>query len=184
MISREEAMELIKSNVTKQNLIKHMLAVEAIMKGMAEFLGEDKEKWALVGLLHDVDFDKTFDDPKKHSLIAVDILEGKVDEGIIRAVKSHNFENTGVLPETSMEFSLIAADAISGLVIACALVVPTKKLADVKAESVVRRYKEKDFARNCNRDRIYVCEKVGIDRVKFAEIALKSLQTISEELGL
>jgi predicted hydrolase (HD superfamily) len=151
---------------------------------MAEFLGEDKEKWALVGLLHDVDFDKTFDDPKKHSLIAVEILEGKVDEEIIHAVKSHNFENTGVMPESRMDFSLIAADAISGLIIACALVIPSKKLADVKADSIARRYKEKDFARNCSRDRIYVCEKVGIDRVKFAEIALKALQSISEDLGL
>jgi putative nucleotidyltransferase with HDIG domain len=183
-MNREEALELIRANVKKENLIKHMLAVEAIMKSMAEFLGEDKEKWALVGLLHDIDFDQTYDDPKQHALVSAKILDGKVDGEIIRAIESHNYENTGVMPESKMEYSLIAADAISGLIIACALVVPSKKLSDVKAESVVRRYKEKDFARNCARDRIYICEKVGIDRIKFAEIALKALQGISESLGL
>jgi putative nucleotidyltransferase with HDIG domain len=183
-VSREEALELIKANIKKENLIKHMLAVEAIMKAIAEVLNEDKEKWGLLGLLHDIDFDKTFDNPKKHAMIAVEILSGKVDEEMLRAIKSHNFENTDVTPESKMEFALIAADAISGLVIACALVVPSKKLSDVKAESVARRFKEKDFARNCNRERIYMCEKIGIDRKKFAEIALQALQSISNDLGL
>lgn len=183
-MNREEALELIRANVKKENLIKHMLAVEAIMKATADFLGEDKEKWALVGLLHDIDFDKTYDDPKQHALVSAKILDGKVDGEIIRAIESHNYENTGVVPESKMEYSLIAADAISGLVIACALVVPSKKLSDVKAKSVVKRYKEKDFARNCVRERIYMCEKIGVNRVKFAEIALKSLQGISEDLGL
>jgi len=183
-MNRDEALALIKENVKKENLIKHMLAVEAIMRGTAEFFNEDKEKWALVGLLHDIDFDKTCDNPKNHAVISAEILEGKVDEEIIRAIKSHNFEHTGVMPESKMEYSLIAADAISGLTIACALVMPSKKLRDVGVESVVKRYKEKDFARNCNRERIYMCEKIGIDRIKFAEIALKSLQSISDSLGL
>jgi len=183
-MSREEALQLVKANVKKENLIKHMLAVEAIMKAGAEFLGEDGEKWALVGLLHDIDFDKTYDSPQQHALVAAEILNDKADEEIIHAIKSHNFENTGVMPENKMEYCLIAADAISGLIIACALVVPSKKLSDVKAESVTRRYKEKDFARNCSRERIYMCEKIGIDRNKFAEIALRALQNISNDLGL
>jgi putative nucleotidyltransferase with HDIG domain len=183
-MSREEALQLVRANVKKENLIKHMIAVEAIMKAVAEHLSEDKDKWELLGLLHDIDFDKTGDDPKQHALVAAEILNGKVDEEIIHAIKSHNFENTGVMPESKMEYALIAADAISGLVVACALVVPSKKLSDVKAESVTRRYKEKDFARNCSRERIYMCEKIGIDRAKFAEIALRALQSISNDLGL
>ena len=182
-MDREQALELIRSNIKKENLIKHMLAVEAIMKHTAEFLAEDKERWALLGLLHDIDYEK-MSGPKEHGMLAEEILADKVDEEILHAIKSHNSENTGVTPESKMEFALIAADAISGLVIACGLVVPSKKLSDVKAESVVRRYKEKDFARNCNRERIYLCEKIGIGREKFAEITLAALQNISNDLGL
>ncbi len=183
-MNREEALKLVKENVSKENLIKHMLAVEAIMKGLAEFLGEDKEKWGLAGLLHDVDFEKTENAPEKHGLLAEDILKEKVDEEIIKAIKSHNFENTKVQPENKMEYALIAADAISGLVIACALVMPSKKLVDVKVKSIKKKFKQKDFARNCKRENILYCEKINIPKEKFFEIALNSLQKISDELGL
>jgi putative nucleotidyltransferase with HDIG domain len=183
-MDREQALELIKSNIKKENLIKHMLAVEAIMKYTADFLGEDKDKWTLLGLLHDIDYEKTDNDRNKHALLQEEILKGKVSDEVIRAIKSHGYWYTGVMPESKMEYALIAADAISGLVIACALVLPSKKLVDVKAESVVKRYKEKDFARNCNRERIYMCGKIGIGREKFAEIALAALQNISNDLEL
>lgn len=183
-MNREQAIGLIKENVTKTNLFKHMLAVEAIMKGIAEYLGEDKEKWGLIGLLHDIDFEKIENDPKKHGILAEEILKDKVDEEIIRAIKSHNFENTNVQPESKMEKALIAADAISGLIIAAALIIPSKKLADVKPESIGKRFKEKDFARNCNRNLILYCEQIEIPREKFFEISLKALQSISDELGL
>jgi putative nucleotidyltransferase with HDIG domain len=183
-MNREEALELVNENISKENLIKHMLAVEAIMKGVAEYLEEDKEKWDLVGLLHDIDFGKTENDPKNHALVAEEILKDKVDEEMIRAIKSHNFENTNVQPESKMEKTLIAADAISGLVIASALIMPSKKLADVKVESIANKFKKKDFARNCSRERILFCEQIGIPREKFFEIALKALQNISDELGL
>jgi len=183
-MNREEALQLVKEKVSKENLIKHMLAVEAIMKETAEFLGDDKEKWDLVGLLHDVDFDETENDMQRHALVAEQILKDKVDEEIIRAIKSHNFENTKVNPETKMELALVAADAVSGLVIASALVVPSKKLADVKAESIAKKFKQKDFARNCKRENILYCEKIGIPKEKFFEISLAALQKISDELGL
>jgi putative nucleotidyltransferase with HDIG domain len=188
MLSREEALQLVKENVKKENLIKHMLAVEAIMKKCAEFLGEDQNEWDLVGLLHDIDFDKIdYEDPesvKKHGLISEDILKGKVSDEIIHCIKSHNFENLGVMPESKMDYCMIAADAISGLVIACALVMPTKKLADVKLESVKKRFKQKDFARNCSRENMLYCEKAGIPMDKFYEISLASLQGIASDLGL
>jgi putative nucleotidyltransferase with HDIG domain len=183
-MNREEALNLVKENVTKDNLLKHMLAVEAIMKGVAEYLGEDKDKWDLVGLLHDIDFGKTENDMEHHALMAGEILKGKVDEEIIRAIKSHNFENTKVNPETKMELSLVAADAISGLIIAAALINPSKKLAEVKVKSIKKKFKQKDFARNCRREFILYCEKAGIPKEKFFEIALTALQNISDELGL
>jgi len=183
-MNREEALILVRENVKKENLIKHMLAVEAIMKGMAKFLVEDEERWALIGLIHDIDFGKTENDPEKHALIAEDILKGKVDEEAIRTIKSHNFEHTKVLPEKNVDNALIAADAISGLIIAAALIMPSKKLADVRVESISNKFKQKDFARNCNREHILYCEKIDIPKEKFFEISLTALQKISNELGL
>ncbi|MDD5416527.1 MAG: HD domain-containing protein [Candidatus Aenigmarchaeota archaeon] len=182
-MERNEALVLVKQHITKDNLIKHVLAVEVIMRGLADYLGEDSKKWALAGLLHDIDFEEIGDDYKIHGLKAVEYLDG-VDEEIIHAIKSHNFENTNVMPEGKMDYALIAADAVSGLVIACALMMPSKKLADVKVESIESKYKKKDFARNCSRENMLYCEKIGIDKSKFFEISLKALQSISKELGL
>lgn len=182
-MTREEAMKLLKENVSKGNLLKHMYAVEAIMKGTAGFLNEDKERWGLLGLIHDIDFEKT-PEPEKHCTVAPEILKGRVDEEIVRAVKAHNFENLNVQPETNMEKALIAADSVSGLVIAAALIIPSKKLADVKVESISNKFKKKDFARNCSRERILFCEQIGIPREKFFEISLKALQNVSDDLGL
>ncbi|NIM46729.1 MAG: HDIG domain-containing protein [Candidatus Aenigmarchaeota archaeon] len=183
-MNREEALKLVRENINKENLIKHMLAVEAIMKGATEYLGEKQEKWELTGLLHDIDFGKTENDPEHHALITEEILKDKVDEEIIRAIKSHNFEHTNVNPETKMENILIAADAVSGLIIAAALIIPSKKLADVKVKSIKKKFKQKDFARNCNRERMLFCERAGIPKEKFFEICLTALQNISDELGL
>ena len=158
-MNREEALNLLKENIRQENLIKHCLAVEAIMKGIAEYLQEDAEKWGLIGLLHDIDFEE-MKNPKEHGLIAEDILKDKVDDEIIRAIKSHNSENTGIMPETKMELCLIASDAISGLLIACALVMPSKELSDVKLDTVKDKFKSKDFARNCNREHILYCENL------------------------
>jgi len=181
---REDALKLVKENVRKENLLKHMYAVEAIMKEVAEYLNEDQEKWSLIGLIHDIDFEKTENLPEKHTLLAEEILKGKVSDEIIKIIKTHNFENTKVMPNEKIEKALIASDAVSGLVIACALVMPTKKLADVKVESIIKKFKQKDFARNCDRERILFCEKIGIPKEKFFEISLRALQKISNELGL
>jgi len=184
MLTREEAVVLVKENVKKDNLFKHILAVEAIMRGLAKHLGEDEELWGLFGLLHDIDFEKTFDDPKNHTIFAEEILKGKVPDELIKSIKTHNFENTELMPETKMENALIAADAISGLVVACAFVMPSKKLSDVKVKTIKKKFKQKDFARNCSRERILFCEKVDLEKEFFFEIALKSLQNISSELEL
>ena len=184
MLSRDEAISLVKKNVTKRNVVFHMLAVEAIMRSVAKHFGEDEDKWGLVGMLHDVDYEKTEATPEKHSLLAEEILKGIVPEEFIRAIKTHNFKYTGVMPETRMENALIASDAISGLLVACALVMPSKKLADVKVETVAKKFKDKDFARGAERERIIVCEEIGIPREKFFEIALNGLQSVAAEIGL
>lgn len=183
-MDREEAINLVKENVKKENLFKHILAVEAIMRGIAKHLNEDVELWGLIGLLHDIDYGITENDPKNHGIVAENLLKGKVDSNIIHAIKSHNFENTGVIPENKIEKALIATDAISGLIVATALIMPSKKLKDVKVKSIKNKFKQADFARRCSRERILVCEHVGIPREKFFEIALESMQGISDKLGL
>ena len=154
------------------------------MKGLANHLGEDEEAWSICGLLHDIDYEQTKDDHKNHGLIAEEILKDKVSDEVMHAIKSHNFENTGVDPESNMDFALIAADAISGLIIASALIRPDKKLEEVELKSIKKKFKQKDFARNCNRENIMLCEKFGVDKDKFFELALDSMKTISEDLGL
>jgi len=183
-MQREEALKILEENLSNDKLIKHCIAVGAIMKYLARFLGEDENRWEIIGLLHDVDYEKTKDNPKLHGLVAEEILRGKVDGDMMRTIKSHNFENNGILPEKKEDYALIASDSVSGLIIASALVMPHKKLEEVRVETVKKKFKQKDFARNCDRGRIQFCEKIGIPLEKFLEIALNALKEVHEELGL
>jgi putative nucleotidyltransferase with HDIG domain len=184
LLTRSEALDLVNKNVTKGNVIYHMLAVEAIMRSVARHFGEDKENWGLVGLLHDIDYEKTEATPEKHSLLAEEMLKGLLPDELVRAIKTHNSKYTGIMPEKRMEKALVASDAISGLLVACALVMPSKKLADVKVESVAKKFKDKDFARGAERDRIVVCEEIGIPKEKFFEITLNGLKESASQIGL
>lgn len=184
MLAREQAFALVRQNISKKNVIYHVVAVEAIMKALARNFGEDEEKWGLTGLLHDVDYEKTESTPERHSLLAETILKGQVEPEIIKAIKTHNFEHTGVKPEIKMEMALVAADAVSGLLIACALVMPSKKLADVRVESVNKKFRDKDFARGADRDRMLYCERLGLSKERFFEISLNGLKEYASEIGL
>jgi putative nucleotidyltransferase with HDIG domain len=184
MLSRDEALELVKKHVSKRNVVYHMLAVEAIMRSTAKYFEEDEEIWGLVGLLHDVDYEKTEATPEKHGLVAEEILKGSIPDELIKAIKTHNSKHTGIMPENRMEKALIACDAISGLLVACALVMPSKKLADVKAESVAKKLRDKDFARGAERERILVCEEAGIPRDRFLDLALSGLKSAASQIGL
>jgi predicted hydrolase (HD superfamily) len=154
------------------------------MRSTAKHLGENDEVWGLVGLLHDVDYEKTETMPEKHSLLAEEILKGTVPEELVRAIKTHNSKYTNIMAETRMEKALSACDAVSGLLVACALVMPSRKLADVKVESVARKFKDKDFARGADRERIIICEEIGIPKEKFFEIALEGLKNAASQIGL
>ncbi|MCS7096639.1 MAG: HDIG domain-containing protein [Candidatus Bathyarchaeota archaeon] len=184
MLTREEALDLVRRNVSKRNILYHMFAVEAIMRSVASYFGENVDLWGLVGLLHDIDYEKTEVTPEKHSLLASEMLGDAVPAEVVQAIKAHNFKYTGVKPESRLEKSLIACDAISGLLVACALVMPSRKLKDVKAETVAKKFKDKDFARGADRERILLCEEIGISREKFFELALEGLKKIAHEIGL
>ena len=183
-MDRGEALRLVEENVSNRKIVLHMIAVSAIMRALARYFGEDEEEWELVGLLHDIDYERTKANPARHGLEAENILKGRVSEEVLRAIKAHNFENTGVKPETRLENALIAADAVSGLIIASALVMPHKKLEEVRVETLEKKFRQKDFARSVSRERIMFCEKLGLSRERFFELALEALKEISGELGL
>ena len=184
MLTRTQALDLVGTKIHKKNVVFHTIAVEAIMRELAKHLGENEQRWSLVGLLHDIDYEQTETTPERHGLVAEKMLENLVDADIIRAIKSHNFENTGIAPESKLEKGLIAADAVSGLIIACALVMPSKKLGDVRVESISRKFKDKDFARGANRERILFCEQIDMPKERFLEVALKGLKNSASEIGL
>ncbi len=184
MISREEAIELIKKYIKTVNLVKHSIAVEAILENLAKKLDKDTELWAMTGLLHDLDYEFTKNNPEKHANITVEILDGLIPKKGIDAIKAHNYQYTMHVPETSLDKALIAADAVSGLIIAAALVMPNKKLSEVRIKTLQQKFKDKSFASGCNRKRIELCADFGLELDEFLEISLNSLNDISEQLDL
>jgi len=185
MMNRDQALELLSSYVKNENMIKHCLASEAVLAALAERFGEDREKWALAGLLHDLDVEITSGDLQTHGLETVEILKSKgVDAEILQAIRMHNEDAHGEKRSTRFEHALAAGETITGLIVATALVYPDKKLAGVKAKSIVKRMKEKAFARSVNRDVIRECELIGIPLKEFAELSLNAMRSISDDLGL
>jgi uncharacterized protein len=182
-ISREEALLLVRQHVSKDNTVKHMIAVGAAMRAVAMRSGHDPDRWELVGILHDVDFE-ICTGIEDHTFRAKEILGGLVDQELIDAIMAHNHEHTGVAPDNAMKKGLIACDAASGLVIACALVTPSKKLADVRPESLAKKFGSKDFAKGVSRERIMVCEQIGIGRDEFLSLCLEGMRARASELGL
>ncbi|MBU1045743.1 HDIG domain-containing protein [Patescibacteria group bacterium] len=184
-MNREESYKLLKENLFNNNLLKHCLAVEAIMRGLAKRLGGDSEIWGITGLLHDIDYEKTKDDPLKHSLVGAEILKdmGFSDE-MAEAVKTHN-EAHAIQPEGLMAKSLFACDPMSGLIVAATLVLPSKSIKELTAENVLNRFKEKAFARGANREIISKCQELlGLSLEEFTKISLEAMQGISGELEL
>jgi len=184
-MNREEAIRLINEKLQDKNLVNHSIAVGAIMKGIAKFLNQDENRWELCGILHDIDYSETKDDPYKHSLIGGEMLkEMGFDDEFVNAVKSHN-ERHGIPRDSLLAKALYASDPLSGLIVAVALVMPDKKLMSVKTSSVMKKFKTKEFARGADREQIRSCEsELNIPLEKFIEIALDSMKEIAEEIGL
>ena len=183
-MTREEALESIKANVENKNLIKHMLATEAIMWALAKRLGEDEEEWGLTGLLHDIDVELTEGDMNSHSKLGADLArELGASEAMAHAILCHN-EVHGVPLETKLDKALFCADPLTGLIIAAALVRPDKKLASLKATSVTKKFKEKGFAAGADRQQIAQCSELELELGEFIELGLKAMQGIAADLGL
>ena len=184
-MEKEKVLKLLKENIKNRNLQKHCLAVGAAMKELACYFGEDAKKWEICGLLHDIDYEKTKDKPELHSKIGSEMLRKLgFDEEICQAVLTHN-EIHGILPKTLMAKALYCVDPLTGLIVAATLVLPSKKINDLKVENVLNRLKEKSFARGANREIIAKCQEyLNLSLEKFIEIVLFAMQKISDELGL
>lgn len=181
-MTRDEALKLVNEKVSNKNLRKHMLATEVVMRRLAHRFKEDEEIWGLAGLLHDLDYDQTVNDFSKHGLVTAEILaEMDIPEEIIYAVKSH----PGHFPrKTLIDKALYAVDPVTGLIVAAALMHPTKKLKNVNVDFVERRFKEKRFAAGADRDQIRSCEEFNVSLKDFIALALEAMQSIDEVLGL
>jgi putative nucleotidyltransferase with HDIG domain len=183
-MTRQEALEAVKANVENANLVKHMLAVEAVMRALAERLGGNKEEWGLAGLLHDIDVELTGGDMSIHGKLGADMArELGAAESIARAILCHN-EKHGVTRTTMMEKALFCADPLTGLITAVALVHPDKKLATVEVSSVQKRFKAKAFAAGASREQIALCSECDLTLDEFIKIGLEAMKGVAEELGL
>jgi len=150
-MNREQAWTLVTEWTASESLRKHMLAVEAAVRGYAREFGEDEEGWGVVALLHDFDYER-YPDQQNHPFRGVEILQAKgYPEWVTRAILSHA-EYSGVPRETRLEKTLWACDELSGFITAASLVRPSKSILDLEASSVVKRMKDKAFARNVSRD--------------------------------
>lgn len=187
-INREQAIELLHEYVKTEHIITHSYAVEAVMRALAKKLApEDVELWGIAGLLHDLDEDVCGwrEDMSKHGPMTVDILKerGLGNQQLYDAILAHNPEN-GKKASNPFETALYAADPMSGFINAIALGHTDKKLASVKVKSIVKRMKETRFAAGANREAMWSIEHVGVEFTEFAELALESMNEISEVLGL
>jgi putative nucleotidyltransferase with HDIG domain len=182
--NHEEAQQILDEWVDNKNLKKHACAVEAAMRAYAARLSGDSEKWGIVGLLHDFDYEK-YPDLKEHPYKGAAYLEEKgFAEELTEAILAHA-EHTGVKRDTDIKKAIFAVDELTGLIVAVALTRPSKKIADVTVESVMKKWKEKAFAAGVDRRMIETgASEIGIPLEEHVEIVLKAMQAISGKLGL
>ena len=184
-MNREEVFNLLKRNLKNKNLIKHSLAVETAMNSLAKHFNQDQKLWSLCGLLHDIDYEMVEGNANLHSKEGFEMLKDLgFESDLCDAVLTHN-EIHGIVPKDLMAKSLFCIDALTGLIVAATLVLPSKKINDLEIESILKRFKEKSFAKGASRENIQRCQKyLDLSLEKFVEIVLSSMQKISKDLEL
>ena len=182
-MNRETAFTIVEEYVSNENLIRHMLAVEAAMRFYAERLDQDQELWGITGLLHDFDWE-IHPSMEEHPQAGVPILREKgIPEEVIQAILSHA-DHTGVPRTTLMEKALFACDEITGLITAVALVRPTRSLDDLKVKSVKKKWKDQRFAAGANREEIaQAAEELGVELWEHVGNVIEAMRAIGPDLG-
>lgn len=181
-MDREEALRLVRERTEKETTARHLISVEGVMRRLARHFGEDEDAWALVGLFHDLDQDQTLDDPARHAHLAAGWLrEAGVPEPVVNGVLAHAHEEYRT---DRMSRAIVHADALAGLLVAAALVRPTRA-AGMKVSSVRKKLREKAFAPGVNRDEILgVEESLGISLEEFVALGIEGLQEVASEIEL
>ncbi len=183
MLTRAEALALLEAAGPEENEMHHALESEAVMRGLAERLGEDPELWGLTGLLHDLDFPATRDTPERHGIPGAEQLVGKLPEVATDAIRAHNGDLNGNPPSTVLDHALRCGESVTGLVSANALIRPTG-MVGMKPKSLKKKMKARAFAANVNRDIIRECEKLGLELGEFFQIAIDAITPLADEVGL
>jgi putative nucleotidyltransferase with HDIG domain len=182
-MNRSEALDIVREYIKNENLVRHMLAVEAAMRFYAEEYGEDAETWGNTGLLHDFDWE-IHPTLEQHPQDGAPILmERGVPEEIVRAIQSHA-DHTGVPRQTPMEKALYACDEITGLIVAVALVRPSRSLSDLKVKSVKKKWKDRSFAAGANREEIEkAAQEFGVELWEHVGNVIDAMRSIANDLG-
>ncbi|MCL5004285.1 MAG: lysine--tRNA ligase [Patescibacteria group bacterium] len=186
--SREKVFQIVSSHIKNQNLLRHCLAVEAAMRALARKFGGNEEAWGALGLIHDADWEETKAEPSRHTMAALEWLsgEGRREGPVVQGLKSHNRRHTNLSEiQSNMEWALECCDELTGFIVSVALVRPDKKISSVEVESVLKKWKSKEFAAGVDRRQIEQCEeKLGIKLAEFIEIVLKAMKGIASQIGL
>ena len=180
-MDKNKALEIVKTKMNNDRMIKHLFAVAACMKALAENFNEDEGKWELAGLFHDIDYDETIGKPQEHGIKGAEYLENfGVSHDILYAIKAHagNAE-----PRSNMDIALLSSDAVSGLIVASALV-NKEGLRGIDKNFVLKRFKEKRFAAGANRESIERCEEIGLELDEFISICIEGMKNAADVLGL
>ncbi len=181
-MTRNEAISIIREHVSSKNLVNHMIATGAVMKALAKRLGEDETLWEVAGILHDYDYPETKDKPEKHGLISVELLKKyELPQDVYDAILAHCDKKPR---EKAIEKAIYAADPTTGFIVAAALIRPPKKLEPVDVKFLMKRFKEKAFARGASREQMASCSELGLSLEEFYDISLRAMKEIHEELGL
>jgi len=179
MLSKQEALRLLDGNFCDKRKVEHAIGVAAIMKKLAKRLHGDAKKWELVGLLHDLDYEKTLGDKGQHGLVASKMLEGKLPEDCLHAIRTHD-RRTGLKPESVMDKALIAADCFWGLILRAAWATSKKKIRQIKVSMMMDIFRDASFPKFLA-DGILMCREINFTPEEFFEFALESLP---EEMSL
>jgi hypothetical protein len=189
-ISRDEAIEFLKSMPQLESDMNHYLESEAIMRGLALKFDEDDEYWGMLGLLHDADWGLTKDDLSEHCIKCVEMLKEKgFDDEFIKTVQSHGY-GLDIIPKLKdkkrtrkIEYALVAAETLTGLIYAYALM-RGGKISDMKVKGLKKKFKSKAFAANCDRELIKEIEETGLELSEFFNISIAAVNDIKNEIGL
>jgi len=178
MLTRDQAFVLIKKYIKDQDNIKHALAVEAILRKMAELLEKDEELWGLTGLLFNLDYEYSSGNPEERGMLAAQLLTDLLPENGINAIKANNYMHTDYIPITSLDKSLIATVAGVGLIFTIARSIPSKKIGDIDLSLALAKFNNDSFAKRYNRKRILLCEDIGMQLDFFLNLCLEVMKEI------